>query len=123
MKSAPVVWAAMAAAGIVCLGFLPKESRAEEQRSQGKEIYLAQCAMCHGENGRGDGRAALDFRTRPTDLTDPELMTDSDGTLIRRILHAPRPMPKFKDLLEETERHELVTYLRTLSKTQVGVRR
>jgi mono/diheme cytochrome c family protein len=35
----------------------------------GGEMYKTWCASCHGEGGKGDGPAASDLKTRPTDLT------------------------------------------------------
>ncbi len=35
----------------------------------GSEMYKTWCASCHGTAGKGDGPAASDLKTRPTDLT------------------------------------------------------
>lgn len=35
----------------------------------GQAEYLASCAVCHGEGGRGDGPLAAELRTPPADLT------------------------------------------------------
>jgi mono/diheme cytochrome c family protein len=36
---------------------------------EGKELYAAYCAACHGKEGRGDGPAAASLKVAPTDLT------------------------------------------------------
>jgi mono/diheme cytochrome c family protein len=38
----------------------------------GEEVYLDQCLMCHGSEGRGDGPAARFEDPRPQDLTRDE---------------------------------------------------
>jgi len=35
----------------------------------GKEMYMNQCAACHGADAKGDGPAAPALKTPPTDLT------------------------------------------------------
>jgi mono/diheme cytochrome c family protein len=37
--------------------------------SSGKDMYVAYCASCHGQDGMGNGPAAPALKTRPTDLT------------------------------------------------------
>src|SRR5947209_16488118 len=98
-------------------------SRATEYHSAGKALYSAHCAMCHGPGGKGDGRAACDFKSRPADLTDPDLADETDSGLIRKIIHAPRPMPSFGRLLDENDRREVVAYMRTLAGTPLGSKR
>ena len=81
----------------------------------GKQLYLAHCAACHGDTGKGDGRAACDFTTRPADLTDDSIAGATDRELLRRLSHPPKPMPSYDTLLDDTERGEIVRYLRSLA--------
>ena len=37
--------------------------------ASGEEMYIAYCAACHGTSGKGDGPAASEFKTPPTNLT------------------------------------------------------
>jgi mono/diheme cytochrome c family protein len=37
--------------------------------ASGEEMYMAYCAACHGKEGRGDGPAASEFKTAPSNLT------------------------------------------------------
>lgn len=40
-----------------------------EQIAKGKEIYAAQCGICHGPLGKGDGPAAASLTPKPRDFT------------------------------------------------------
>ena len=37
--------------------------------SSGKDMYMAYCASCHGQDGEGKGPAAAALKKQPTDLT------------------------------------------------------
>jgi hypothetical protein len=37
--------------------------------ASGEEMYKEYCAVCHGTSGKGDGPAASEFKTPPTNLT------------------------------------------------------
>lgn len=37
--------------------------------SDGKGMFVQYCAVCHGEQGKGDGPAAASLKKRPADLT------------------------------------------------------
>ena len=42
----------------------------EQSLARGEELYAHQCAVCHGENGRGDGPAASGLKTLPANFLD-----------------------------------------------------
>lgn len=55
----------LAAAGLVALaGCMPQQDEVS-----GRALYAENCAVCHGDTGRGDGPAAGGMRPAPTDLT------------------------------------------------------
>ena len=42
----------------------------EESLKIGARLFNQQCAVCHGEQGRGDGPAAKSLKTKPADFLD-----------------------------------------------------
>lgn len=108
----------------VLLGFIflarPSTGPAVEPGS-GRALYLAHCATCHGESGRGDSWRAWLLLLRPGDLTDPERMRAlSDQYLFDIIKHGGssfgKPgMPSSGYHLIDDEVRALVAYIRSLS--------
>src|SRR5437879_10602445 len=47
----------------------------------GKKLFAANCAMCHGPTGKGDGPAAAALNPKPATFSDPNVCRESDGTL------------------------------------------
>jgi copper transport protein len=82
---------------------------------RGRELYLANCAACHGINGDGDGPTVAGWLP-PLRTLGEEVPDLSDGALAHRIAvgSAGTRMPAFASTLSENDRWDLVNYLRTL---------
>lgn len=81
----------------------------QESLAIGAGLYLNNCQVCHGPEGKGGPLAA--------DLT-LHIPLFSDGAIFNRISEGfpttsdPKVMPAFKDQLSKTERWHLVNFLR-----------
>ena len=80
----------------------------------GKVVFTAQCLSCHGPAGKGDGPAAKDLNPKPRDLSDPKILSQTDGALFWKISTGRKPMPEFEKLISEDERWHVINYVRTL---------
>ena len=82
--------------------------------AEGKELYFANCAICHGDTGHGDGPAAKSLNPQPVDLT-VHVGLHADGVLWGWITYGiPRTaMPAWQSKLTDTQRWDLVNFLRT----------
>ncbi|MGH9324393.1 MAG: c-type cytochrome [Vicinamibacteria bacterium] len=81
----------------------------------GAELFKKHCLMCHGEAGKGDGPATKFMKPAPPDMTvagTKDRMTD--GEMFYKITTGKRPMPPMNRKLSETERWQVVHYVRTL---------
>lgn len=87
--------------------------------AEGKELYTANCADCHGETGKGDGpMAAYTGEPLPSDLTDAEWKHGSSDGEVFTLIHdgvENTGMKNFdKDLTEQQIWH-LVNYVKSLA--------
>lgn len=87
-----------------------------EHVAAGRATFQAKCAVCHGQRGRGDGPAALTMVPRPFDLTI-HVPLHADGEVLWFISEGigGTGMPAWKRDLSETERWQVVRYLRELA--------
>ena len=88
----------------------------ESSLAAGRKIYSKTCVMCHGKTGDADGPAVIELNIHPAKLSDPKLATESDGSLFWKITTGNKPMPAYGKRISETDRWNLVNYVRTLSK-------
>ena len=87
-----------------------------ESIGAGQKIYSKTCVMCHGKTGDADGPAVIELNIHPAKLSNPQLAMESDGSLFWKIATGKKPMPAYGKRLSETDRWNLVNYVRTLSK-------
>lgn len=93
-------------------------TRSAASSSTAAEIFRVNCAMCHGNEGLGDGRVseflkAYDYVAAP-DLTAEGTVTKSDGDIYGILTNGVNVMPTFKNLLSPSDRWLLVDYIRKL---------
>jgi mono/diheme cytochrome c family protein len=83
---------------------------------RGRQIYLLNCARCHGDNATGDGPDGRAFQPRPSDLRqDTILGAHDDEQLIRRIREGqPRLKIVSPTPLRSTDTEALEEFLRRI---------
>lgn len=84
---------------------------------EGARLYGANCAGCHGQDGRGDGDAGLDLLPSPALLAS---LMDKQGAIDEYLLWSvaeggepfATAMPAYRDRLREADIWRIVTYMR-----------
>ncbi|MCG3177163.1 MAG: hypothetical protein MOGMAGMI_02131 [Candidatus Omnitrophica bacterium] len=119
-----IVWCGIGSAYAAESASTDEQALTEKRFNVGRDLYRAQCAVCHGQTGAGDGRAAYLLYPKPRDLTKNEFrlistkdMQATDQDLFRTITRGMpgSSMPGWGHLTEE-ERWGLVYYVRYLSR-------
>lgn len=80
----------------------------KESVSAGKTLFDMQCKSCHGEKGRGDGLI------KSANLTTPEFLAQTDGSIHWKLITGRGQMPAFKALPDE-QLWNVINYVRSLS--------
>lgn len=82
---------------------------------RGAVLYQADCARCHGVDGLGGGVDARTTELPPANLRSGHLDQHSDADIFSWISTGiPGGMPAWADKLSETDRWDLVNYLRSI---------
>jgi cytochrome c oxidase cbb3-type subunit 2 len=123
MNDKQVKWVIIGMAFIWSAFALSTKAHAREENLKlGKDLYQKECAICHNEDGMGNGPAARFLDPKPRDFTKgifkirstPFLLTDEDlfNTITQGI--PGTLMPAF-EYLKEDERWDLVAYVKSFS--------
>jgi mono/diheme cytochrome c family protein len=83
----------------------------------GAALFQANCASCHGEHADGRGPASRGLTPPPADFRSGSVLgRHTDAYLYYRVStgKAGTAMPSFHGVLDETERWQVIAYLRSL---------
>ncbi|RME60686.1 MAG: cytochrome c [Caldilineae bacterium] len=104
-------------------GDLPTNPVAATPQSiaRGKVFFDVHCAVCHGEDGKGDGPVAQYFKPPASDvadLTEDRIIREDDGLIYLTVSAGFQGMPPLGENLTPRERWDVINYLRTLQQSQ-----
>lgn len=87
-----------------------------------KKLYSRDCAMCHGDNGRGQTDLARDMQLQLSDLTDAKTLANrADEELFKLIRNGKDKMPpEAEERAKDDEVRNLIQYVRDLSKSETA---
>jgi mono/diheme cytochrome c family protein len=87
-----------------------------------KKLYLRDCAMCHGENGKGQTDLARDMQLQLSDLTNSKKLSDKqDEELFTLIRNGKDKMPpESEERAKDDEVRSLIQYVRSFSKSDTS---
>lgn len=82
----------------------------------GAVIFNKFCVVCHGVKGLGDGIGGKALTPSPANLTSERVQVQLDGELFWKMTNGRGPMIKWGPIIKESDRWDLVNYIRTLKK-------
>ncbi|MGA3037644.1 MAG: copper homeostasis membrane protein CopD [Vulcanimicrobiaceae bacterium] len=90
--------------------------------AHGAPLFMANCTICHGADGRGDGPLATKLSIRPADLTEEHIFAHKAGDVFWWISYGlGGVMPGFADKLTPTQRWDVINFvLARAAGVQVG---
>jgi mono/diheme cytochrome c family protein len=92
-----------------------------DARARGAQVYSKYCALCHGQSGKGNGRAAGLQKKPPANLTTSRISGDERLAIIQRggaAMNRSASMPAWNEVLTAKEIADVAVYLDVLA--QVG---
>lgn len=93
-----------------------KVSKGKADVEAGKEVWVKECKSCHGTKGLGDGTKAAKIDISCGDFSSAAFQAQTDGDLYYKTTIGRKPMPSFEEKLDDTQRWQVVAYMRTLKK-------
>ncbi len=83
---------------------------------KGAAIFKTRCTVCHGNGGHGDGPGGKALNPKPADFSTNKVQSQTDGEIFWKITNGKGAMIKWKPILSDEERWQLVNYVRSLKK-------
>ncbi len=84
----------------------------EKNLATGKDIFIKNCANCHGKKGKGDGPKSEELDKPVGDFTKEAFGKQSDGAIFWKITEGNKPMPSFKKEVTEEQRWLVINYIK-----------
>lgn len=92
-------------------------SATKEMALKGKEVYLRDCAFCHGKTGAGDGPGGASLPLKPRNFADIKWMAEQkDGSLYQNMaMGIPTSGIACAAKLKPEERWNVLSYIRAFT--------
>lgn len=90
--------------------------------ADGKKVFEANCASCHGATGKGDGAAAAALNPKPRNFTDAKYMGKRSWDDLHKVVAEggantgfSAVMPGWKGILKKNQLDNVLAYVLSLS--------
>lgn len=125
MRAQTLISSLLLATGLIFAGEEAAASKAGVKKfdvADGKKIFEANCASCHGASGKGDGAAAAALNPKPRNLSDSKYISQRSWEDLRKVIAEGGAntgfsalMPAWKGILKKPQIDNVLAYVLTLS--------
>jgi mono/diheme cytochrome c family protein len=94
---------------------LPAMAQEPGKATSGLSIFQQNCAVCHGNGGKGDGPAASGFNPRPANFSERTSSEERQRLVVTNggaSQNLSPVMPPFGEMLSEQQIRDVVAYVR-----------
>jgi mono/diheme cytochrome c family protein len=88
----------------------------QDSIQRGKVLFNIYCAICHGEDGTGDGKVGVFFTPHPANLTSDGVQNLTSNDIFLVITQGRGVMPSQAEGLSILQRWDVVNYVHSLKK-------
>ncbi|MFO1498932.1 MAG: c-type cytochrome [Verrucomicrobiota bacterium] len=92
---------------------VPSGPVSAQEIARGREVFLVNCAPCHGEAGDGQGMVAANLLPAPANFKLKQPHTDYLLHVVKEGIPGTA-MPSWKELISETDQKALAAFIRSL---------
>lgn len=92
----------------------PTVSGLDAQQLEGKQLFEANCAFCHGAAGTGKNWIGSFLEPKPRDLTDPAFMSEVTRTYLREAIRngkSDSSMPAWRYVMDDNQIEAIISYI------------
>jgi cytochrome c553 len=90
----------------------------DKSKKMGKELYIRNCASCHGNPTKSDYAQLL---PEPGDLSKDKVKNQTDGALFFKLTKGRGLMPSFSTSLSAEQRWQIISYIRMFHEGYVQI--
>jgi len=92
----------------------------ESSLQRGRILFGIDCALCHGQEGAGDGPLAKYFQPHPADLTAEDVQELPNDVLFLVLTQGRGIMPSLAENLSPVERWDVINHIHSLARNGSG---
>jgi mono/diheme cytochrome c family protein len=103
-------------------------AQAQGNASAGRQVFMQNCAVCHGPEGKGDGPGAAGLNPKPANFSDSSRRATAEEKQVRIVTNGGASeklspiMPPFSEALNAQQIRDVVAFVRASFQQETAVK-